>query len=220
MPYGDFMTTGEHWHHLNTTEGGVPYVSKELSLDHARQEFTGRQNNLPLSMASHRLGDYIRISATTLLLDVPVYPSVDGNEPWIESIEDAGETKHHQYSGDAQVYSLVCRVRDRFGADDARRILYYEGVEKYATIAPTATDCHTTLYLHPGNGVLAFVTNRSPNEQSVTAKFNLEELGLAGKKLQVHDTMYNRGVPISEDGSVSINLRSERWTYLWVKPEQ
>ncbi len=216
--WGDVMTTGERWHHLNTTEGGVPYVAEALPLDVARHEFTGRQHNISMSVASHRLGDYGRISATTLLLDIPVYPSVDGSEPWIESIDQAGKTSHHKYSGDAQIFSLICRIRDRFGTEDAQRVLYYEGVEKYATIAPTSSDCYTTLFIHPTNGVLAFVTNHAIDEQTANVKFNLEELGLAGKNLEVLDTIYNRKLPISDSGEVSLPLKSERWTYLWLKP--
>ena len=34
--WGDVMTTGARWHHLNTTEGGVPYVAEALPLDVAR----------------------------------------------------------------------------------------------------------------------------------------------------------------------------------------
>ena len=216
--WGDVMTTGERWHHLNTTEGGVPYVAAALSLDMARHEFTGRQHNIAMSVASHRLGDYGRISATMLLLDIPVYPSVDGSEPWIESMDQAGKTTHHQYSGDAQIFSLICRTRDKFGTQDAKRILYYEGVEKYATLAPTSKQCYTTLFIHPTNGVLAFVTNRAIDEQTVNMQFNLEELGLAADQLEVHDTMMNRKLLINEDGEVTLKLKSERWTYLWLKP--
>jgi len=216
--WGDVMTTGERWHHLNTTEGGVPYVAEALPLDIMRHEFTGRHHNISMSVASHRLGDYGRISATTLLLDIPVYPSVSGSEPNIDSIQEAGKTTHHKYHGDTQIFSLILRVRDKFGAQDAKRILYYQGVEKYATIAPSSKMCKTTLFIHPTNGVLAFVTNRAIDEQTVAMKFNLKELGLAGKKLQVMDTIYNKKLPISAEGEVSFKLKSERWTYLWLKP--
>ena len=218
LVYGDVLSTGERWHHLNTTEGGVPYVAGALPLDMVRHEFTGRQHNTPFVVHTHRLGDYGRISATTLLMDVPAFPSVDGSEPLIESLDQAGKTIHHKYKGDTQIFSLICRIRDKFGAHEAKRILYYEGVEKYATIAPTSKQCYTTLYIHPTNGVLAFVTNRAIDEQTVGVKFNLDALGLAGKKLEVLDTMYKKKLSMDANGEVSLNLKSERWTYLWVKP--
>lgn len=218
LVHADILSTGERWHHLNKTLGGVPYVASALTLDMARHEFTGRQHNLPFVIHTHRLGDYVRISATTLLMDIPAFPSVDGSEPIIDSLDDAGKTIHHKYKGDTQVFSLICRVRDRFGADDAKRILYYEGVEKYVTIAESAKMCHTTIFIHPTNGVLAFVTNRSMEEQHVEMEFDLDALGLAGKKLEVQDTMYNRKLPIDADGKVSLKLPTERWTYLWIKP--
>jgi hypothetical protein len=218
LVYGDILSTGERWHHLNTTLGGVPYVAEAVPLDIARHEFSGRQHNVPFVVHTHRLGDYGRISATTLLLDVPAFPSVDGSEPVIDSLDRAGETIHHKFKGDTQVFSLICRVRDEFGADEAERILYYEDVEKYVTIAPASKECYTTLFLHPSNGVLAFVTNRSIEKQHVDLAFDLEALGLANRELEARDTMYNRILPMEEGGKVLLDLDSERWTYLWLKP--
>ena len=153
-----------------------------------------------------------------MLLDIPVYPSVDGSEAWIDSIDQAGKTTHHRHSGDAQIFALICRIRDKFGTEDAQRVLYYEGVEKYATFGPASSDCYTTLFIHPTNGVLAFVTNHAIVEQTANVNFNLEELGLADKNLEVIDTIYNRKLPISDSGEVSLPLKSERRTYLWLKP--
>ena len=218
--YADSTSTGERWHHLNETRGGAPHVASALPLDVARHEFTGRQHNMPMYVHSHRLGDYAKISATTLLLDVPVLASVDGTEPLLENIDEAGETNHHQFSGDTQIFSLVCRIRDRFGVDGAKRVLYYEGVEKYATIDPGSEQCYTTLYLHPENGVLAFVTNHAIDGQAVDIKFDLDALALTGKKIQVLDTMYNRNLPIDPSGRITLDLESEQWTYLWLKPNR
>jgi hypothetical protein len=218
LVHSDILSTGERWHHLNKTVGGVPYVASALPLDIVRHEFTGRQHNIPFVVHTHRLGDYGRISSTTLLLDIPAFPSVDGSEPLIESLDQAGKTIHHKFKGDTQIFSLICRIRDKFGAKDAKRILYYEGVEKYAAIAPSAKQCYTTLFIHPTNGVLAFVTNRAIDEQNVQMTFDINALGLTGKKLEVLDTMYNHKLPIDADGNVSLKLKSERWTYLWIKP--
>ena len=86
------------------------------------------------------------------------------------------------------------------------------------TIAPKSKQCYTTLYIHPSNGVLAFVTNRAMDEQIVDVKFDLDALGLAGKKLEVLDTMCNKKLSMDTEGNVSLKLKSERWTYLWLKP--
>jgi len=218
LVYSDVLSTAERWNHLALREGGAPYVAAALPLDVARHEFSGRQHNVPFILHSHRLGDYVKISATSLLLDVPVLPSVDGSEALIDSIDQAGKTIHHKYKGDTQVFSLICRIRNKFGADEAKRILYYEGAEKYAVIAPTSKQCYTTLFIHPTNGVLAFVSNLAIDEQTVDVKFNLDALGLAGKKIEVLDTMYNRKLTMGPDGGVSLKLKSEHWTYLWLKP--
>jgi hypothetical protein len=216
--WGDVLTTGERWWHLRWSKGGAPYVAGALPLDVARHEFTGRQHNIAMAMQTHRLGDYGRISATTLLLDIPALPSVDGAEPWIESIDEAGDTSHHKHPGDTQIFSLICRTRDKFGVDEAQRILYHQGVEKYVTLSPSARQCYTTVFVHPTNGVLAFVTNRAPEEQEVTVRFHLAELGLTDQPLRVLDTMYNRTLPVSANREVSLSLKSEQWTYLWLQP--
>ena len=138
--------------------------------------------------------------------------------PLTTSIDNVEQTIHHKFKGDTQLFSLICRARDQFSVDEAKRVLYYEGVEKYATIAPGSEQCYTTLYLHPENGVLAFVTNLSAGTQSVHMNFSLDELGLSSGNLEVLDMMYDRKHALGADGSVSLDLDSERWTYLWLKP--
>ena len=102
------------------------------------------------------------------------------------------------------------RIRDEFGAHEANRVLYYEGVEKYAAIAPTSKQCYTTLFIHPTNGVPAFVTNRAIDEQIVEVRFNLDALGLGGRELEVLDTIHNKELPIGGDWEVTLKLKSER----------
>jgi len=143
---------------------------------------------------------------------MPVDPSGDGSESWIES--QADKTAHHQYTGDAQIFTLICRIRDKFGTEDAQHVLYDEGMEK-------CTDVQRLLYhafYPPNHSVLAFVTNHAIAEQAASVKFNPEDLGLAGRNLKVLDTLYNRKMPIGDDGEFSLPRKLERWTYLWLKP--
>ena len=100
------------------------------------------------------------------------------------SIDSAEQTIHHKFKGDTQLFSLVYRAHEQFGVDQAKRVLYYEGVEKYATIDPTSKQYCITLFLYPTNGALAFVTNFSPDKQTAGMNFNLDELGLSSGTLR------------------------------------
>ena len=58
------------------------------------------------------------------------------------------------------------------------------------------------------------VCNRSIEEQRVHLTFGMDALGLDSRDVEVRDTMYNRTLPMEADGGVSLDLDSERWTYL------
>ena len=92
--------------------------------------------------------------------------------------------------------------------------LYYEN-QKWVTADPPG--CYVTLLVHPSNGVLAFVTNLTPQRQTVRVKFNLESLNLAGGPVQVTDTMYATPLSLDADQTATLTLDSEQWTYLWLK---
>jgi len=78
--------------------------------------------------------------------------------------------------------------------------------------------CYSTLFKHPKNGVLAFISNLSCDAQTVTVEFNLEKLGLRGKKLDVFDALTNEPVSMIADGKLSVPLGSEEWVYVWLRP--
>ena len=206
LGYADSIWSGEHWWHLRGK--GTDYVHGELPLDMFRSEFTGRQLNIPVDMLTHRLGSLMKILATSLLHDVPVRSSVDGSERILDIFED--EPKG------IEVLSRLWRLRREFGAEEENLRLYYEN-NKWVTCNPTG--CFVTLLVHPRNGVLAFVTNLTRERQSVRVKFDVEKLGLAGGFLDIVDTMY--ATPLSLEGGrvVTLDLDSEQWTYLWLKPK-
>jgi len=78
--------------------------------------------------------------------------------------------------------------------------------------------CYVTLLRRPETGVLAFVTNLSREAQTVTARFDLDRLGLRDRPLDVLNALTDEPVSLSGAGEVSLSLGSEEWAYIWLRP--
>lgn len=48
--------------------------------------------------------------------------------------------------------------------------------------------------------------------------FNLKKLDLGGKKLDVFNVLTNEHLAMSEEGKLSVELGSEHWMYVWLRP--
>ena len=94
---------------------------------------------------------------------------------------------------------------------------YYENGD-YVKVSPEK--CYSTIFVHQKNGVLAFVTNRSKEEQNVMVKFNLDKLKMQGKKLKATDQLKQKALKIGNDGSLTLPLGSEEWTYIWLSDDE
>ena len=216
LAYGDILLTGERWHHLNVV-AGTHYVAQLVPPDIFRHEFTGRQHNIALDLAAYRLGDFRKVTANSLLYDVHVQYGASGYAHEVERLDQVGNTSHHRFDGGAQLFNLIYKVRDKFDTKHAKRILYYEGAEKYVRIDPKNKLCDATVFIHPKNGVLAFVTNLSRQTQTVSLQFNLKNSGFSGASLKLKDMMNQKDLVISPEGKTSLTLKSEEWTYLWLR---
>ena len=71
---------------------------------------------------------------------------------------------------------------------------------------------------HPTNGVLALVSNLRADAQTVTIQLNLDKLGLQGQELEVFNALNNDPLTMTPDGKISVNLGSEEWLYIWLRP--
>jgi len=198
LTYVDSIWTGEHWRHLRGK--GADFVHEKFPLDMLRSEFTGCQLNLPVDVLTHRLGNIRKVLASSLLHDVPARSSVRGNE----RILDAFDSKRTEIE-----------IRNEFGASESALRLYYEN-SKWITYGPEG--CYVTLLVHPHNGVLAFITNLTRDKQKATAKFDLDALRLNGQVAEVLDTLWGTPVALDTEQTVTVDLDSENWTYLWLKP--
>jgi hypothetical protein len=196
LAYADMLWTGEQWWHLRGTGAKNGYISGELSLDMFRAEFMATPWGVPAETLAYRLGPPMKVAAISLLHDVPVRPST-GEDPY---------------------YSLILKlwkVRDEFGDKEAQKLFYWNN-QDYAQVSPEK--CYATLFKHPKNGVLAFITNLSPSAQTVTLQFNLEKLGLRGQKFDVFNALTHDPATMTADGKLSVSLGSEEWAYVWLRP--
>ncbi len=211
LAYADVIWTGEQWWHLKKT-GGAPngYIAGELSLDRFRTEFTGRQLGIASETLHYRLGSHSKVAATSLLHDVPPRPSTPFTSQ-SESVAARGKREGSFF----QLMSKLWRVRDRFGAKEAEKLFYWNN-QDYVRVSPEK--CHAFLLKHPKNGVLAFITNLRPDGQTVIVEFNLDELGLRGKKLDVFNALTDEPLAMTPDGKLSVPLGSEQWIYIWLRP--
>jgi len=98
------------------------------------------------------------------------------------------------------------KLRDEFGAKKAEKLFHWNN-QDYVTVTPE--QCYSTLMKHPEKGVLALVSNLRPDAQTVTVEFNLEKLGLDGKKLDVFNALTEESVAMSDGGEISLALDAE-----------
>ena len=198
LAYADVLWTGEQWWHLRGK--GVKYVSAELTLDVFRTAFMGYQFGVAAETLPYRLiGDDQKnrqVAAISLLHDIPVRIRTQDTE-WFDTMRRLWE------------------VRDAFGARQADKLFYWRNRE-YVTVSPE--ECYAALLKHPENGVLAFISNLRREAGAVTVQFDLDKLGLAGRKLEVFNPLTDEAMAMAPDGRLAMDLASEDWSYVWLRP--
>jgi hypothetical protein len=202
--YSDVIWTGEHWWHLRET--GTKHILSELTLTKFRTEFMGYQHGVAAETLAYRLGAPMRVAGISLLHDIPVRPSTPIQLPQERFALD----KDYFH-----VMSKLWRIRDQFGAKDARKLFYWNN-QDYARVS--GKDCYITMLAHPSNGVLAFISNLSTEAQKSVVELNMEKLGLASGSVQAVDPLTDQPVEFSADGKLSLSLDSEKWMYVWLRP--
>jgi hypothetical protein len=113
--------------------------------------------------------------------------------------------------------SKLWKMRDEFQAHEAKKLFYWEN-QDYVRVGPQK--CYATLLAHRENGVLAFISNLSRDQQRVTVEFDLDRLGLQSRPLDVFDVLTDQPVGMSVDGKLSVDLESEDWMYIWLQPKR
>ena len=133
------------------------HLTDYLSLDLFRAQLMGKQ----WGNSSEFLEYYIPVPfkrqfAVTALHDVPIRPHLN-----IEGVK---------------YISKIWAAFDAFGRKEAEWLPYWKN-RQYVTAE--ASNSYVSLYRHPENGVMAVVSNLDKAKQVVTARFDLNRLGLS-----------------------------------------
>ena len=157
-----------------------------------RTQYTGYQLGVPAEVLAYRIlrgsaakekEGMRKLSATTLLYDIPIRPSTPGFallKPRADRPKAVAGQRVEEDIFDVMV--KLWKMRDQFGAKEAQKLFYWNN-QDYVRVSPE--NCYALLLKHPKNGVLAFISNLSKDAQTVTVQFNLDKLGLRGRKLDV-----------------------------------
>jgi len=197
LAYADILWTGEQWWHLRGK--GTNYVAGELTLDIFRTAFTGLQIGVAAETLPYRLigntQKNSQVAATSLLHDIPVRIRTQDTE-WFD------------------IMSKLWKLRERFGMKEAEKLYYWMNGD-FVRLSPEK--CYATLFRHPRNGVLAFISNLRTDAATVKVEFNLDALGLRDAKLEAFNALSGEPL-VLRDGSISLPLGSEEWAYVWLRP--
>ncbi len=212
--YADLLWTGEQWHQLkyNRTE----YVSGELTPTRFRTMFMGYQFGTATELMSYRLGSTRKVAAISLLHDVPVRLNQGGQElPLLDKDGTLASERTKSGSEDQEYFERLpqlWKLRDEFDISGAKKLFYWKNHE-FITVQPAL--CYATLFVHPKNGILALVSNLSPENQQVEVQLRLDKLGWSNAR-QARLLPENKSISF-QDGKLILPLTSENYQYLWIK---
>ena len=171
---------------------GEKHKPAALPLDRFRTEFMGHNWGVPADLLYYVLGGNQACWALTLLHDVPVRA---------ENLKDL----------DTQ--ASLWDLRESFGVKEARWLPYWSNSE-YVSVHPDG--CYASLYHHPQNGVLAFVSNLGTEAAAVEIGLDRGKLGLGGA-LAATDGLSGEALAM-EDGRLKLELPSQGWKTVLVEP--
>ncbi|MEA3403275.1 MAG: DUF6067 family protein [Armatimonadota bacterium] len=191
LPALAFATDYWDGEHLPRTD----HVLDALPLDVFRAEFMGRNLGVPADFLYYRLGGYRRCLGLSMLHDVPTRA---------ENLEDL------------ELLSEVWRVREEFGCDGPDAEAQFVGYWELGGLASAEPEgAYVSLWRHSDNGLLALVDNLGREDATVEVSFDLDALGIADGSAS--DAISGEAVEM-EDGRVSLQLASQDWRLVWVRP--
>ena len=162
-----------------------------LPLDRFRTEFLGTNWGVPSDMLYYTMRDYRKCCALAVLHDVPV----------------RAETL-----ADLDLQSQLWTLHDRYPYKQADWLPYWRNQE-YAKATPEG--CYVSLYRHPQEGVLAYVSNLSRQDGEVRVSLDLTKLGLPGEVIAV-DALTGSRLSL-ESGVLKLSLASQDWAAVWLR---
>ncbi len=151
----------------------------------------GHNLGVPADVLYYCLGDYDACAGLALLHDVPV---------------------RSESERDFAILTSIWRVREAFGCKDAEFIGYWKAGD-LVKVEPQG--CYASLWRHPTNGVLAAVTNLTREAAQVRLSLNLDKLGLP-QAIAAEDARAGKPLPAHEN-RLSVELKSQGWTLVWIR---
>jgi len=180
--------------------GGKDDIHDLLPLDLFRAEFMGRQWGVaPEFLLAGEAYTYKEACGISLLHDVPVRPF---------GIGEPGEN--------LELMSKIWQLMDDFGRKEAEFLPYW-GNSDYVNIS--SKGIYVSLYKHPNNGLLAFVVNLGKEQKKTDIALNVERLGIVKGQFCAIDALTKQEIVIQKD-TISCNLESLEWKYIWIKRKQ
>ena len=164
-----------------------------LPLDRFRAEFMGHNLGIPADLLYYKLREYDPSVAIALLHDVPVRCEKDA---------------------DFDIIAQIYRIRETFGCREAQFFGYWENAD---LVELTPSECYTSLWRHPRNGVLAVVSNLSRADADITIRLDGKALGL-GRTFTAEDARTEAVLPVKEQ-TFTVALPSQRWSLVWLRPK-
>jgi len=169
-------------------------LAEQLSLDAFRAEFMGRQWGVPAEFLCYSNAiPFKNAWAITLLHDVPIRPV--------------------RFDEEVPLISALWRVMDDFGRKEAEWLPYWRNAEYVRSSPPGVL---VSLYRHRENGVLAVLSNVTRRKVSAEARFDMERLGLHGRRVSVSDALTGRRVD-ARGGRVKCELSGLDWKLIWLR---
>ena len=170
---------------------GAKFKTDALPLDRFRTEFMGYNWGVPADLLYYVMGECRKCWALTIIHDVPV------------------RTERTQ---DMAIHAGLWDLRERFGVKRAQWLPYWNNA-KYVEVSPK--DCYASLFRHPKNGLLAYVSNLSRADGQVEVVLNPGALGIE-PPLQAADGLTGERIPL-DGATLRLKLASQDWRAVWVR---
>lgn len=180
-------------------KAGTRPILDVVPLDHFRVEYMGHQSGVPAEFLHYTLlgpypASYRKAWAISLLHDVPV--------------------RLHAQAENLEFASSIWRLFDRFGRDRAEWLPYWRNSD-YLSVKPEGT--FSSLYRHPKNGVLMFVSNLKQKDARAELRLNLRKLSLPSQ-VTVTDALSAKPMAWNRN-RIDLTLPYLHWKLIWIRPK-
>lgn len=171
--------------------GNAPLKTDPLPLDRFRTEFMGYNWGVPADLLFYMLHDYRKCTALAVLHDVPVRADT---------------------LSDLDIQSQLWALHDRYLYKQAEWLPYWRN-SGYVKVMPE--NCYASIYKHPQQGVLAYISNLSKQDGEVRLEFDLPKLGRK-EPAAAEDAL--TGLKLTMQGNVlTIPLKSQDFAAVWIR---